>query len=185
MQKKIQSNINKMLRFACTRCGRCCTRPKAPVNDLDVKRLIKATGKRTDQIVRLYDGTEITFPASREGWVRLAYGRRILGLKKKNGHCLFLGHEKRCLVYAARPVTCRTYPLVIKYNKAGKLIDMEMLKRVQCQSIAGKKQPLQKMMATARQEDEEDKKYYIKLRKWNERERPGRIKDFYKFLGLT
>ena len=180
----MKKSINNLLRLSCVRCGRCCARPKVPVNDIDIKRLMKATGKKADQIVRLYDGTEITFPPNREGWVRLDYGRRILGLKKKHGHCLFLGHDKRCLVYAARPVTCRTYPLVIRYDKAGKLVDMEFLKRVQCRSVLGKKQSLRKMLAVARQEDAEDRKYYIRLKVWNNKRKPGKIKEFYRFLGL-
>lgn len=168
----------------CAACGRCCTRPKVPVNDIDVKRLIKATGKKADQIVRLYDGTEITFPPGREGWIRLAYGKRILGLKKKHGHCLFLGPDKRCLIYAARPVTCRTYPLLIRYDKQGTLTSMEMLKRVQCQNVLGKKQSLRRLVAVARQEDDEDKKYYTQLKKWNSKKRPGKVQTFYKFMGL-
>jgi Fe-S-cluster containining protein len=155
-----------------------------PVNDIDVKRLLKATGKRVDEVVRLYDGTEITFPPGREGWIRLSYGKRILGLKKKHGHCLFLGDDKHCLMYAARPVTCRTYPLLIKYDQAGKLVDMEMLKRVQCQSVFGKKQSLKKMIDVARQEDAEDRKYYDRLKKWNNKKKPGKAGDFYRFLGL-
>jgi Fe-S-cluster containining protein len=153
-----------------------------PINHIDLQRLMRATGLAAGEIVRMYDSTEITFPLHREGWVRFSNGKRLMGLKKKKGRCMFLDNDRRCTVYAARPVTCRTYPLLVTYGRDGKFKGIEMLKRVQCRHGWGQPKSPQAVLRTARQEDREDRAYYARLRQWDWQNRPGGKAAFIKFI---
>jgi len=183
-KKKHEKKIARMIRTECTGCGACCTDTMVPVNDADVKRLMKATGKAADQIVRLFPPDETDYEPDREGWIKFDYGKRILGLKKKDGHCLFLDDAKRCLVYAARPVTCRTFPLHIKYDQEGRLKDINYIPEVKCARTIGKPASLERLLAVAIQEDVEDERFYNKIERWNKRRRKSGKKAFLKFMGL-
>jgi Fe-S-cluster containining protein len=174
-----------LLRFACSRCGRCCTRPRVPVNHLDVQRLMRAMHLPAEALVRLYDVTEITFPPGREGWIWFPYGKRILGLKKLNGHCMFLDDNGSCRAYTARPVTCRTYPLRVTYAQRGIPASIAMLKRVQCQHGWGLRQKMGTVVSTARQEDREDAVYYQRLRQWNRKNQLGGKAAFLQYIGCA
>lgn len=89
------------LRFGCTQCGRCCG--GAPgyvwVDDGDVIRMATELGLTPEEFERKH--------------VRQEGGRRSL-LELENGDCEFLRLDadgrKRCSIYMARPVQCRTWP---------------------------------------------------------------------------
>jgi Fe-S-cluster containining protein len=86
------------LRFACTRCGHCCT--GAPgfvwVNDDEVRALAVFRGEPVEEVLGLY--------TRREG------GTRRSLKEKANGDCVFYDREKGCTVYPVRPRQCRTWP---------------------------------------------------------------------------
>jgi Fe-S-cluster containining protein len=156
-----------------------------PVNHLDVQRLMRAMHLPAEAIVRTYDVTEITFPPGREGWIRLPYGKRILGLKKKDGHCMFLEDDGNCRAYSARPLTCRTYPLLVTYATDDQPASITMLKRVQCRHGWGPPRRLETIVGTAQREDREDAVYYKILRQWNRKSRPGGKAAFLKYIGCA
>ena len=182
--KKHKEKVARLVRTECTGCGTCCTDTMVPVNDEDARRLMKATGKAADEILRLFNPEETQFEPDREGWIKFTYGRRILGLKKKDSHCIFLDDDKRCLAYTARPVTCRTFPLHIKYNKQGRLTDINYIPDVKCARTLGNPDSLEKLLAVAIREDVEDDRFYKKLEQWNRGSRQGGKKAFLKFMGL-
>jgi uncharacterized protein len=90
--------FSRGLRFSCARCGACCTGEPGFVwvSHDEIAALVHALGLPLEEFARRY--------------LRLVRGR--VSLKEKpNGDCVFFGRpEKRCRVYAARPVQCRTYP---------------------------------------------------------------------------
>jgi hypothetical protein len=87
------------LRFQCTQCGNCCT--GAP-------GVVWVNNQEITEIARLLGVDDIAEFERR-------YVRRV-GVRKSlvefpNGDCVFLdGRSRRCLVYAARPRQCRTWP---------------------------------------------------------------------------
>lgn len=89
------------LRFACTRCGRCCTGAPGHVwlSEAEADALAARLGM---------DGE-----AFRATYTRLVWrgGRQHRSLTEKpNGDCVFWSRRHGCLVYELRPKQCRTWP---------------------------------------------------------------------------
>lgn len=155
-----------------------------PVNHADVRRLMEATGASAEEITRLFKPGETDFEPDREGWIRFPYGQRVLGLQRKEGRCIFLDARQRCRVYPARPGTCRTFPLHVKYNCQGELKDIDYIPEVKCRRTLGAAENPETLVAAAIQEDEEDDRYYREVKQWNQSNRSGGIKEFLAFMGL-
>jgi Fe-S-cluster containining protein len=85
------------LRFACTRCGSCCTGAPGYVwVDLDqITRLAEFLGEPVEQFSRKF--------------VRRV-GLRLSLIERPGGDCIFWDRDAGCTVYPARPTQCRTWP---------------------------------------------------------------------------
>jgi Fe-S-cluster containining protein len=85
------------LRFACTRCGKCCTGEPGFVwvNDEEIAAISALRNEPVDEVRGLY---------TREGY------RGVTLREKANGDCIFFDRESGCTVYEARPRQCRTWP---------------------------------------------------------------------------
>lgn len=86
------------LRFSCSGCGDCCTGDPGHVwvNEEEIARLAAYLG--------------LTAAAFEAEYVRKVGMRRSL-FERFDGDCvLFDAATRRCTVYAARPVQCRTWP---------------------------------------------------------------------------
>lgn len=85
------------LRFACTRCGNCCT--GAPgfvwVNDEEIAAIAVYRGESVEQTWALY-----TRPEHRERSLK----------ERPNGDCIFFDQAQGCTIYPVRPRQCRTWP---------------------------------------------------------------------------
>jgi Fe-S-cluster containining protein len=86
------------LKFECSQCGDCCT--GAPgfvwVKDDEIEALAKETGLSVEEFESKY--------------VRRVGARRSL-IEYSNGDCVFFDTTARkCTVYNARPLQCRTWP---------------------------------------------------------------------------
>lgn len=89
------------LRFACTRCGHCCTGDPGHVyvDDGECDRLAGRLGLDAAAFRRRYTRTV------RRG------GRRLLSLvEQRNNDCVFFDRARGCTVYRDRPRQCRTWP---------------------------------------------------------------------------
>ncbi len=86
------------LRFECTGCGRCCT--GGPEYVVEASR---AEQRR----IQSYLGISWR-------WFRRRYVRRFEdgseSLRDSRDACVFLGPDRRCRIYGARPAQCRSYP---------------------------------------------------------------------------
>lgn len=85
------------LRFACTRCGNCCTgRPGFVwVTDDEVRAIADFRSEPIDEVVGLYTRREV----------------RQRSLKERaNGDCIFYDRQAGCTIYDVRPRQCRTWP---------------------------------------------------------------------------
>jgi uncharacterized protein len=86
------------LAFACTQCGQCCTGGPGAV---------WVTETEIDELSRLMG---VSYGEVLLNHTRLIGGRRSLR-EFANGDCTFLDPDtRRCRVYAARPLQCRTWP---------------------------------------------------------------------------
>ena len=86
------------LRFACTRCGNCCSGEPGTVNVSD------------EEIEQLSRHVELETDAFREVYTRKLRGGDISLREKRNGECVFYRPGSGCSVYASRPRQCRTWP---------------------------------------------------------------------------
>ncbi|MBQ9371084.1 MAG: YkgJ family cysteine cluster protein [Thermoguttaceae bacterium] len=97
---EIQRWYSEGLRFGCKQCGRCCGGGSPGyvwTSDEEIQALAKAMGLSRSEF-------ELHF-------IRLITGRRKSLLERKNYDCVLLASDgKRCSVYNARPVQCRTWP---------------------------------------------------------------------------
>jgi Fe-S-cluster containining protein len=85
------------LRFACTRCGKCCTGEPGFVwvNDEELAAIAEQRGETIEEVKGLY--------------TRLVIKKRTLR-EKPNGDCVFYDREQGCTIYEVRPRQCRTWP---------------------------------------------------------------------------
>lgn len=86
------------LRFECTQCGGCCS--GAPgfvwVDEAEIEAMAQAMDLELDVFYDKFVRRE---------------GNQLSLVEYPDGDCVFLDPQTRgCLVYAARPVQCRTWP---------------------------------------------------------------------------
>jgi uncharacterized protein len=84
------------LRFECTRCGGCCTRP-GPVYfpRPDLERAAAFLGTTPAALLRRHHGR----------WTR-----GVAAIDAGDAPCPFYAADRGCTIYEARPTQCRTFP---------------------------------------------------------------------------
>jgi len=120
------------LRFECTRCGNCCTRPGVvyfPGEDLERAALevgLSTAAFRRRYALKLVEGIPALDPGPRP--------------------CPFYVEEQGCSIYAARPTQCRTWPFwpeVVRRQDSWKKAGLE------CEGIdRGPRMPLREIEAS-------------------------------------
>lgn len=109
----------ELFQFKCTCCGDCCRNIKESVmlESLDAYRLAKLL-RQTDPSIRemgeMLLKYAIPIPLTDMGFP--IYVLKIVG---NDDTCIFL-KENRCAVYAARPRTCRLYPVTVGPGEHGR-----------------------------------------------------------------
>lgn len=88
-------------RFFCTQCGICCRYEEGYVflSPQDLEQLTAFLGQKEARIVEEYCR-----------WVPLG-GEDQLSLREQPNHDCVFWRDGGCIVYEARPLQCRTYPL--------------------------------------------------------------------------
>ncbi|MFX1503761.1 MAG: YkgJ family cysteine cluster protein [Promethearchaeota archaeon] len=111
----------KSLKFACIRCGNCCTDKNTIVNltYLDILRIKNGLGLDIDELLDILGFYKFNRPLTVEDKKRMIFapietekGLAFIGLLKNSlGHCYFYNlNEKKCLIYSLRPRFCQTFP---------------------------------------------------------------------------
>ncbi len=169
--------------IACSGCGTCCTLPIVPVTNSDLRRLVKATGKTASSLIKFFTPAEMEFDRDADVWIRFNYGKRAMGLRRKNEKCMFLDNNNRCTVYPSRPMTCRTFPYVIDYDDNGNIeVTLNDIVACKCRKVADS--DLNSVIGDTVTEDQEDAEYFDKIRKWNNKQQPGGTTDFLNWCKL-
>ncbi|MBD3347485.1 MAG: hypothetical protein GF401_20705 [Chitinivibrionales bacterium] len=166
----------------CSNCAVCCTEPIVPVTDSDVHRITKRTGLRANQIVRFYSYSDADYDPEAGLWIRMPYGKRLLGLKKKNERCIFLSPQNLCTIYEFRPLTCRTFPFQEADSESGQ--KLEINKAVKCRLKIADVKLQEGVMSQIARENSEDERYERKVRKWN-RSGGKSFDDYLRFMKRT
>ena len=105
--------------FKCTRCGDCCRGIKESVmlESFDTYRLAKLL-RQTDPSIKIMDDMLLRYadpiPLTDNGFP--IYVLKTLG---DDDTCVFL-RDNGCAVYAARPRTCRLYPITVGPGEHGR-----------------------------------------------------------------
>ena len=178
-----KERIKRLLTVQCSSCGACCRTPIATVTHYDIRRLMKGTGISAGRLVKLYANTDIACEDDDEDWIKLSYGKRMIGLRKKKMAmkrgkktvtCMFLSPDRRCTVYSVRPMACRTHPLEITFDESDKIVGIRLEevvrnKVVDCKVVYKKGKSRRQVELTALQGQNEAETYWKKLARWNKR----------------
>jgi len=100
--------------FSCLMCGRCCSRGEDDDNLVlvsapEIRAIMDFTGRPWDEIAEPYPEW---MPAEGGGKFTLAWC-----LRRTDEACIFLDKNKRCTIYPARPLICRTYPFALEEGR--------------------------------------------------------------------
>lgn len=118
-RKELLKN-RQIMRFKCILCGRCCSDPKTLINvtfrdilrikkflNIQIQDILKYIGFYTfkDEKIEKYLEKMLYTPVITEN------GQAFIALlKKENGDCIFLDHNKKCSIYEHRPKICQCFP---------------------------------------------------------------------------
>jgi Fe-S-cluster containining protein len=127
-------NPNK-LRFICTRCGNCCTDTNTFVNVtyLDILKIIKGLKLDLDESLEIFgfyvfdkNLTSTNLKKMVIPPVKTEKGLAFLALMKKSqGDCCFYDQiNKKCLIYALRPIFCKSFPFTFTTPQDGENIEI-------------------------------------------------------------
>lgn len=114
-------NGMKKLRFACIRCGNCCTDKNTLVNltYLDILRIKNSLELDINEVLDIIGFFVFNKTVNNEDKKRMVIapietekGLAFIALLKNSlGGCYFYNSEKKkCLIYDIRPMFCRTFP---------------------------------------------------------------------------
>ena len=189
------SKNNRIMRFKCNNCGKCCSDPKTFINItyLDIIRLVRGLKLSFEEVLQ-----HVGFYVFNEGNIeeymeKLVYapietekGQAFLGLlRKEDGRCIFLDENNKCSIYDFRPMICRTFPFTfdldfnykdadrkdypIIYTKKG----IEYCEGIYKTAPIVKKRKINELLNLALYEIREDFKW---ISSWNSMVKEGKIK---------
>lgn len=156
----------------------------------DLHRLLEHTGMPADRLVTFYSNTELNDDMDDDGWIKLSYGKRKMGLRKKrDGTCMFLSRQRQCDAYEARPISCRIFPVDVVLDDDNAIIDLELSdvvreKFIKCKHFYGKNGSHRRFLLSATRSRDETESYWKKLIQWNDLPAKGRKGDFLDFIRL-
>jgi Fe-S-cluster containining protein len=129
--EKRQELINDLgiMRFQCTRCGKCCSDPKTFVNltYLDILRIKKGLKADIQELLKYVGFYTFENQNMQELMEHMVYspvetekGLAFIGiLRKDNGRCIFLNEDNTCSIYEWRPRICQTFPFTFNITNLG------------------------------------------------------------------
>ena len=194
-----KKRAQRLVSVQCSSCAACCHAPMVPITTYDLKRLVKATGISAGRLVKFYANAELDCEADDLDWIKLSYGKRMMGLRTKKTMtrrsrrtdevCMFLSRVQRCTIYDARPMACRTFPIETTLDEENNIVDMQFeevvrSKDIDCRRMHGIGNFRKRIRLTAIQSQDEAEAYWNKLEQWNSCPSKGKRQEFLAFLGF-
>ncbi|MDA0745278.1 MAG: YkgJ family cysteine cluster protein [bacterium] len=180
----MSENWKELLNFKCTCCGNCCREPIVLVTGEDIRRIVKHTNQDPADVVDFYKPSEIAWGKKQPGWINMKKGRRIMGLRRTENGCQYLGEDERCTIYEHRPITCRRYPFNVELDEEGDIQLLSISDSVECPYELDGENSLKQIRALCDWEEKEETPYNECVEAWNKKKKPGGRKKFLKFLGF-
>lgn len=171
--------------ISCKRCTNCCTDTIIPINDDEMKKLMRATGLPMNKIVRFYSFDEVHWPKDSEDWVELRAGRRLMALRQKKDRCMFLSPQG-CVIYKSRPRVCRLFPVDFYFTEDFDGHEVEIQSRIHGCEAGVKNLPKNgdKLYQIGLSLFKKDLAYQKKVAGWNDENPRGTAAEFLAFLKL-
>jgi Fe-S-cluster containining protein len=172
----------------CNRCAACCYETIPMITHHDIRRIAAFTGKMPTEFVALYSKRSVEIDPHDRGWVKMRMGRRVLGVSRLDGHCLFLSPDGSCTVYRVRPIACCTYPFISKLDGGGRIVRLGFLDKsshgdTSCTATVRLNMAAGTLAHDARQEEREFRSYWKKVAQWNRSNRRRTMSAFLSHLG--
>jgi Fe-S-cluster containining protein len=133
MEERIQlaENLN-VLRFSCTKCGKCCRDSKTFINITyqDILRLHKGLKLSLQELMKVIGFYTFKDVNMEEFMNQMIYspieteqGMAFIGLlRDKDSRCVFLDEDNKCKIHPHRPSICRSFPFTYLMSEDGKKI---------------------------------------------------------------
>ena len=173
-----------LLSFRCTLCGNCCREPIVLITDEDIRRIMHRTNQEVGEIAAFYKPSEIEWSKSQPGWIKFESGKKIMGLRRTENGCQYLGEDDRCTIYEGRPVTCRRYPFDVEMDENEDIELLSISDSVECPYELDGYNALGEIRALCVWEEEEENPYFKKIESWNKKKGKGSKEDFFGHIGL-
>ena len=174
---KISRNLEKGIEFSCQMCGKCCTgfnEGEVYLYKEDILRLAKYLNIQGDKGLRYFAENYLkvvndSFFCKESGEQKgKTYHFKSLGFKftGEDEHCHFLKNNQ-CSVHGARPFQCRSFPFWQMMVSSKKNFENYTKKCKGLQQLQGQFYTREEILKWAKQEYEIEKKYFLKMRKYN------------------
>ncbi len=133
MDERIElANNLKVLRFSCTKCGKCCSNSKTFVNLTyqDILRFHKGLKMSLQELMEVVGFYTFKDANMEEFIAQMVYtpieteqGLAYIGLiKDKDSRCIFLDEDNTCKIHPHRPSICRSFPFTYLMSEDNKKI---------------------------------------------------------------
>jgi Fe-S-cluster containining protein len=156
-----------LLGFNCTRCGECCRHVRVPLTHRDLARLASGVSRPVHEFVEFLSAAEIDMTGEPETQVILDCGPRHMVLRHVDASCTFLDAEGSCSVYEARPVPCRTYPLVATFGRRGGVRRLRLLRGSDCEATRDGRVDVATLRSDTQDQADELREYAEVVTSWN------------------
>ncbi|MFX1572556.1 MAG: YkgJ family cysteine cluster protein [Promethearchaeota archaeon] len=179
-------------RFECIRCGKCCTDKDTIVNltYLDILRIKNGLRLELKEVLEIigfymYD-RKLTSKQLNQMVISpllTEKGPAFIGLIKDKKGCCYFYDEKtsKCLIYALRPLFCRTFPFTFNYSSNEKNREIEIFLtekgKQYCPGISSEAPiiNLDDWIELGNKAFKELNKNFIVIKKWNKSVKCGSI----------
>jgi Fe-S-cluster containining protein len=160
-----------LLRFHCTRCGDCCRHVRVPLTHADLARLFAHVSTPAHDLVEFLSAAEIDMTGEPETQVLLDSGSCHMLLRHARESCAFLDESGSCGVYEARPVACRTYPIVATFGRRGGVRRLRLLRGSECEATRDGRVDVATLRSDTERQADELREYANVVSEWNRLQR--------------
>jgi Fe-S-cluster containining protein len=144
---------------------------RVPITHRDLARLARASSRPPHEAVEFLDADAIDMTGEPETQVILDCGPRHMVLRHVAASCTFLDASGSCSLYDARPIPCRTYPIVATFGRRGGVRRLRLLRGTECEATREGRVDAATLRSETRQQSDELRQYAELVQDWNRTQR--------------